>query len=70
MGKYKTTSAVVDFNMIPINTMHQTQRHTKVDGREKKYHMNVSHKKAGVATSIFDKVDFRMSKIVTKTDNS
>ena len=35
MEKYKTTSAVVDFNMIPINNMHQTQRYTKVDGREK-----------------------------------
>lgn len=34
MEKYKTTSAV-DFNMIPINNMHQTQRYTKVDGREK-----------------------------------
>lgn len=50
--------------------MHQIQRHTKVDRERKKDHMNVNHKKAGVATSIFDKVDFRMSKTVIKTDNS
>jgi len=68
MEKYKTTSAVVDFRDTHKN-MHQIQRHTK-GGREKKYHMNVNHKKAGVATSIFDKVDFRTSKIVTKTYNS
>lgn len=35
MEKYKTTSAVVAFRMIPINNMHQIQRHPKV-GREKK----------------------------------
>lgn len=35
MEKYKTTSAVVDFNMILINNMHQTQRYTKVDGKKK-----------------------------------